>query len=118
MVARNYRVLTLNDPPLPVVTLSLSTDSLCTTDPPLLLDGNTPTGGSFSGMGVSGNSFDPSIGAGDYPVPYSYTDANNCTANANDTMHVEFVPVSVPLPSRKYSFASCLIRTVACSALQ
>ena len=82
-------VLTLNDPPLPVVTLSLSTDSLCTTDPPLLLDGNTPTGGVFSGLGVSGNSFDPSIGAGDYPVLYSYTDVNNCTANASDTIHVE-----------------------------
>lgn len=81
--------VTLNDPPLPVVTLNLSIDSLCTTDPPLALDGNTPSGGSFSGTGVSGSSFDPFVGAGAYPILYSYTDANNCTASANDTIHVE-----------------------------
>ena len=40
----------------------------------------TPTGGVFSGTGVSGTDFDPSVGAGTYTVFYSYTDVNNCSA--------------------------------------
>ncbi|MFN5803795.1 MAG: PKD domain-containing protein, partial [Sphingomonadales bacterium] len=41
----------------------------------------TPAGGTWSGSGVSGSSFDPAV-AGVYSVTYSYTDENGCSAAA------------------------------------
>jgi hypothetical protein len=48
------------------------------------LTGGMPAGGTYSGMGVIDNgdgtfSFDPSIGAGNYTVAYTFTDGNGCT---------------------------------------
>jgi Zn-dependent metalloprotease len=67
--------------PTPVVSATASQTSACLTDGLITLSGN-PTGGTFSGTGVSGTNFDPSVGAGTYPVTYSYTDANSCTGSA------------------------------------
>lgn len=40
----------------------------------------TPSGGVFSGIGVTGNSFDPSIaGVGTHEIYYTYTDEIGCT---------------------------------------
>ncbi|OFX53632.1 MAG: hypothetical protein A2046_11610 [Bacteroidetes bacterium GWA2_30_7] len=40
----------------------------------------TPSGGTFVGTGVTGNSFNPSIaGAGSHTVVYIYTDGNGCS---------------------------------------
>jgi hypothetical protein len=59
------------------------------------LDGGTPTGGAYSGTGVTdeGNgmtySFDPTAGgAGVYTITYSYTDSNGCTNSASDDVEV------------------------------
>jgi len=50
----------------------------------------TPVGGTFSGSGVSGNSFDPtSVSAGSYTVTYAYTDASNCSASDVTTITVD-----------------------------
>lgn len=39
----------------------------------------TPTGGTFTGVGVSGNTFNPSnANQGNVSIIYNYTDANNC----------------------------------------
>jgi len=39
-----------------------------------------PTGGTWSGSGISGNSFVPdSAGVGIHPIVYSYTDSNGCS---------------------------------------
>ena len=57
-------------------------DTMCTqsTGNPITLIG-TPTGGTFSGPGVSGNTYDPSVaGVGVHTITYSYTDANGCSA--------------------------------------
>ncbi len=50
------------------------------TDLPVTLIGN-PAGGVFSGPGMSGSMFDPSIAGvgGPYTITYSYTDANGCS---------------------------------------
>ncbi len=54
----------------------------------------TPSGGLLSGMGVSGNSFDPTIvGAGNHVLNYAYTDGNGCAANEDFTMVVHAKPV-------------------------
>jgi hypothetical protein len=60
----------------------------------------TPAGGTFSGLAVSGNVFNPlQSGIGIFPVTYTYTDGNNCTGTANQTVQVQATPnVSVNLP--------------------
>lgn len=64
----------------PLVTASASSTSVCAADADVVLSG-TPVGGAFTGTSVSGNNFDPSIGAGTYQVIYSYTDANGCSGS-------------------------------------
>ena len=64
---------------LPSVSFALTTTLVCITDGTVNLSG-TPTGGTFSGSGVSGNIFDPAVaGAGTYTLTYSYSDANTCS---------------------------------------
>src|SRR5690606_13229374 len=54
----------------------------------------TPAGGTFSGTGVTGNSFDPNAaGAGTHTITYNYTDANGCAASATTTITVNALPV-------------------------
>jgi uncharacterized membrane protein YqhA len=48
----------------------------------------SPTGGTFSGNGVTGNSFNPgTAGAGSHTITYSYTDGNGC--NGSDSLSVQ-----------------------------
>ncbi|MBK8604693.1 MAG: hypothetical protein IPN87_17125 [Saprospiraceae bacterium] len=56
---------------------------LCDGDPSIILSA-TPTGGLWSGNGVTGNSFDPSTaGPGTHTINYTFTNSNNCTASEN-----------------------------------
>jgi hypothetical protein len=60
----------------------------CTSDPAVTLSG-TPVGGTFTGTGVSGNLFDPSIsGTGTFTITYTYSDLNTCPATASQTVDV------------------------------
>jgi hypothetical protein len=53
----------------------------------------TQTGGTFSGTGISGNTFDPSTaGAGTYTITYAITDTNNCTNTSNANVNVNAIP--------------------------
>lgn len=59
---------------------------------PVALTG-TPAGGTFSGLGVSGNSFIPSVaGVGTIFVTYTYTDVNGCTNTETQTVDVNGLP--------------------------
>ena len=63
--------------------------SVTTTTPAFTLSGGYPAGGTYSGTGVSGNMFDPSVsGAGDFTVLYSYTDPAGCTSTTHTAVHV------------------------------
>ncbi len=73
---------------LPTVSLALSSTLVCTSDPVVNLTG-TPAGGIFSGIGVTGNSFDPSAsGTGTFAISYNYTDGNSCTNTDGKTIAV------------------------------
>jgi len=64
---------------LPTVTCPDPFD-ICVDADPLSLTGGMPQGGSYSGTGVSGGSFDPGIGDGTYTITYTYTDpVTGCT---------------------------------------
>lgn len=68
--------------PLPNVSISVPATDVCRTQGLVNLSG-TPSGGTFSGPSVVGNTFDPSIGSGTYTVVYNYTDGNGCSNSTN-----------------------------------
>jgi hypothetical protein len=76
--------------PLPVVSTG-SYGPYCAGGAAVTL-GGSPSGGSWSGDGVSGGVFTPSA-AGVYSVTYSYTDANGCSAAASTSIVVKNKPV-------------------------
>ena len=79
---------------LPAVNFSGLVTSYCATEAAVTLTGS-PTGGTFSGPGISGNSFDPAIAGagGPYTITYTYTNAGGCS---NSASQIVMVKPSVP----------------------
>jgi PKD repeat protein len=79
--------------PLPTVNLN-SFSPVCAGDAPFVLIGGTPTGGSYSGTGVSGGLFNPQIaGVGGHIITYTYSDpATGCTNTATKNIIVNNSP--------------------------
>ncbi len=67
---------------LPVVSFSGLNLSYVENDPTSLLTG-VPSGGTFSGTGITGSGFDPSVAGvgGPYEIIYSFTDSNGCSSS-------------------------------------
>ena len=83
--------ITVVEKPLPDVQINLF-GSVCANESPVSLEG-TPSGGSFSGSGVTGNTFDPvAVGAGAYEITYTYTEPNGCTNTASGSVTVDPLP--------------------------
>jgi hypothetical protein len=80
--------------PLPVVSFSGLAATYCIDQStPVALTGS-PAGGTFSGLGISGNSFVPSVaGVGTIFITYTYTDGNGCTNSETQTVDVNGLPV-------------------------
>jgi len=59
---------------------------------PVALTGS-PTGGQFSGPGINGNFFDPSLAGvgGPYTITYTYTDSIGCISSVQQTVTVNAV---------------------------
>lgn len=78
---------TINVLPVPEVNINFM-DTVCFTPGLISLSGN-PSGGTFSGPGVSASSFDPqSAGPGSHALTYTFIDQNGCGGSATDTIHV------------------------------
>jgi hypothetical protein len=73
---------------IPTVTASAATDTACLADNDVMLTGS-PAGGVWTGPGVTGNMFDPSIGAGTFSLVYSYTDASGCSSADSVSVYVD-----------------------------
>lgn len=87
--AKDSLIITVN--PTPVVSMDpFANDTVCANGGFVILPAATPAGGSYSGAAVTGNVFDPSIaGPGSFPIFYTYTDSNGCTATDADFITVE-----------------------------
>jgi VCBS repeat protein/type IX secretion system substrate protein len=81
--------LTVN--PLPNVTLSnFNPDTICSNSNAVTLPNGSPSGGVYSGTGVSGGTFDPNTaGIGTHSVFYTYTDINSCINSDSTFITVE-----------------------------
>jgi trimeric autotransporter adhesin len=80
-------VVTVN--PIPVVSAGMY-DPVCASSSEINLSG-TPSGGTFSGEGITGNMFSPS--AGTQVIIYSYVDVNGCSNSASTTITVNNNPI-------------------------
>jgi hypothetical protein len=90
---------------LPVVGITAMQNSVCINNPPVPLIG-TPAGGTFSGNGVTPNTFTPSVaGAGTWMATYSYTDSLGCSSSDSIAINVNALPsVSVTASSSSVCF--------------
>lgn len=85
---------TVNFYPLPVVSYTGLAATYCLDQTtPVQLTG-TPSGGTYTGTGISGSLFVPSTaGVGMHSVTYTYTDVNGCTDS--ETQSTEVMPIPV-----------------------
>ena len=82
------QTLTITVNQLPTVTLS-SPATVCDNSAPVTLTTGSPSGGTYSGTGVSAGAFNPATaGIGTTTLTYSYTNVNNCTASALSLIHI------------------------------
>ncbi len=83
-----YDTLTITVNNGPAVNFNFAIDSVCSSAGIVTLSGGTPAGGTYSGTGVTGTSFDPGIGVGNYVITYTYTDGQGCTNQDTDNLLV------------------------------
>jgi len=68
-------------------------DDVCIDADPITLSGATPTGGTYSGTGVSGGEFDPATaGIGTHTITYEYTDTYSCVSSCTFNITVAAGP--------------------------
>jgi len=76
----------------PTVTCGGPYGPLCIDATSISLSGS-PAGGTYSGPGVSGGTFDPAVaGVGTHTITYSYTDGNTCTSTCTFDITVNGLP--------------------------
>jgi len=84
---------------LPIVTLPAFAMT-CPNSLAFALSGGTPSGGTYSGTGVSGGMFDPqATGPGNFSITYSYTDPFGMSNSANANMPVDYDACTTQLNS-------------------
>jgi hypothetical protein len=83
--------IVVNNPSSPIATFNEPTDTVCSTLSTVSLSGFNPSGGTFSGPGVSGGLFyPPNANLGYNVIYYVYTDtATQCTGMAADSIYVD-----------------------------
>jgi poly(hydroxyalkanoate) depolymerase family esterase len=80
--------LTVNSvSPLPVSLNIVGSDSLCSSANVFALSGGSPSGGTYSGNGISSGNFNPAAANPGWDIiTYTITDINNCTNSAKDSL--------------------------------
>ncbi|MES2760640.1 MAG: T9SS type A sorting domain-containing protein [Bacteroidota bacterium] len=104
--------------PTPSINYIEPQNTICLTTPVFALAVATPTGGTYSGNGVTGNVFDPVLaGSGTHTISYSFYDnATGCTSQVAQSISVDYNPnilVGGPSPNICQGNNLLLIQTVA-----
>ena len=87
----NSAQTTINVFPLPNLTIN-APNSICINAAPIPIN-LSPTGGTLSGPGVTGNTFNPaSAGIGTHTLTYNYTDGNGCSNTTTKIITVNPLP--------------------------
>ncbi|MCW5920775.1 MAG: HYR domain-containing protein [Saprospiraceae bacterium] len=74
----------------PITVTCPSNTTVCIDEASFGLTGGTPSGGTYTGPGVSANTFDPAAaGPGTHAITYSYTDAMGCSNSCTFDITVE-----------------------------
>ena len=74
--------------PNPIVSLNLM-ENLCRNEGLITLNGGQPTGGNYTGSGVSGNILNTTaLNTGMNYFTYSYTDTNSCSSSSLDSLNI------------------------------
>ena len=89
--ASDSLLLTIN--PLPVVSISGLATSYCINATSLTITG-IPSGGTFTGNGIVGNTFNPVFaGLGTHSIIYAFTDINGCSNSDTQSVVVNALPI-------------------------
>ncbi len=72
---------------IPTIDFEIGNPALCPDSPPFTFTAN-PSGGTYTGTGVTADTFDPSVGAGTYTITYEVTVNNGCLATETGTIEV------------------------------
>jgi len=84
-------LLTIN--PLPILSINGLASSYCVNAALVTITGN-PSGGTFTGNGISGNIFNPQLAnLGTNIITYSYTDGNGCSNSTTQAVTVNSLPL-------------------------
>jgi PKD repeat protein len=79
----------VNVNPKPNVSLALTNKIACYPETAINLSGGIPSGGTYSGIGVTGSTFNAlTAGIGAHIITYNYAGANGCVGLAKDTIYV------------------------------
>jgi len=85
----NQEQVTVTVNPLPTVIMEPFTAEICLQDNAFSLSQGSPSGGTYTGTGVTANVFDPSAaGEGTHQISYTYADANGCENTASADIQV------------------------------
>lgn len=89
--ATDTQVITVRN--LPLVSFNLTDDEACSNEGVFAIGGASPAGGTYTGSGVSGTSFNPAVsGSGTFFITYTYIDGYGCLNSATDAMHIKPAP--------------------------
>lgn len=76
--------------PLPMVSFELDSSIVCNSFGDFTLTAGLPEGGTYSGTGVSDDTFSPAdAGPGTHVITYTYVDENNCSNSSEQEIVVE-----------------------------
>jgi hypothetical protein len=85
---------------------------ICSNAQAITLTGGAPTGGTYSGTGVSNGFFNPAVaGVGVHTITYTYTDGNNCSGSATQSITVNTCCPPPNTPSSIQGLAKVCIGT-------
>lgn len=95
--------------PIPVITITGLDSAYCTTDGTVTLTGS-PSGGTFTGAGITGNTLNiATAGAGLQNVTYTYTDSYGCS----NSLHANYVINAPPTTANAGPDITATSNTVA-----